>query len=80
MVSLRPLDDGDRAKCEFVPLARVAGGDRRIPPPWQTDTAETAITPEFLRYVRPIVGGLLDYPRSLKDLLAKKPAVQRQPV
>jgi 6-phosphofructokinase 1 len=80
MVSLRPLDDGDRAKCEFVPLARVAGGDRRVPLPWQTEKAEAAITPEFLRYARPIVGGLLDYPRSLKDLLAKNPAVQGQPV
>jgi 6-phosphofructokinase 1 len=80
MVSLRPLDDGDHAKCDSVPLARVAGGDRRLPMPWQTEKAETAIKPEFLRYVRHIVGGLLEYPRSLKDLLAKKPAVQRQPV
>ena len=77
MVSLRSLDARDPMTCEFVPLAQVASGERRLPPQWQGDSAETAVTAQFLRYVRPIVGALVDYPQPL-NLPPRNPAMQRE--
>jgi 6-phosphofructokinase 1 len=67
MVALRPLHAPEPETCEFVPLSQVAGEDRRVPPEWQTDSADAPVIAEFLRYVTPIVGGLVEYPRLLKD-------------
>ncbi|HEV2293519.1 MAG TPA: diphosphate--fructose-6-phosphate 1-phosphotransferase [Tepidisphaeraceae bacterium] len=78
MVSLRSLDARDHELCDFVPLSEVAGGERRIPAAWQEDSAESAVTTDFLRYLRPIVGGLVDYPVPLKDQLTAKRSFQRQ--
>ena len=78
MVSLRPLDARDQETCDLVPLAGVAGGDRRVPTEWQVDDAATGVSAAFLRYVRPIVGGLVDYPAPLKDLVPPAPSLQRQ--
>ena len=77
MVSLRPLDARDQDTCDLVPLATVAGGDRRVPPEWQDDSS-ASVTAAFLRYVRPIVGGLVDYPAPLKDPLSPPSSLQRQ--
>ena len=77
MVSLRPLDARDQDTCDLVPLATVAGGDRRVPAEWQGDS-HTGVTSNFVRYVRPIVGGLVDYPAPLKDPLSPPSSLQRQ--
>src|SRR5688500_5795316 len=77
MVSLRPLDARDQDTCDLVPLASVAGGDRRVPAEWQGDP-HAGVTTDFVRYVRPIVGGLVDYPAPLKDPLSPPSSLQRQ--
>ena len=77
MVSLRPLDARDEDTCDLVALATVAGGDRRVPAEWQGDS-HTGVTTDFVRYVRPIVGGLVDYPAPLKDPLSPPSSLQRQ--
>ena len=80
MVSLRPLDARAPDTCDFVALSKVAGGERRVPAEWLGDSADAAVAPAFLRYVRPIVGGLVEYAPPLKDQLAQKPSMQRQSV
>ena len=77
MVSLRPLDARDQETCDLVPLATVAGGDRRVPAEW-LDDSNGAVNAAFLRYVRPIAGGLVDYPAPLKDPLSPPSSLQRQ--
>jgi 6-phosphofructokinase 1 len=77
MVSLRPLDARDQDTCDLVPLSSVAGGDRRVPAEWQGDS-QTGVSADFVRYVRPIVGGLVDYPAPLKDPLSPPSSLQRQ--
>ena len=74
MVSLRPLEAPDDKACDLVPLSSVAGGDRRVPAEW-LDDPDTAVTADFLRYVRPIVGSLVDYPVPLKDQLLPPPSL-----
>jgi 6-phosphofructokinase 1 len=64
MVSLRPL--GAAEAFEFVPLAQAAGGERAVPAAWLADS-DLAVAPPFVDYVRPIVGGLIEYARPLKD-------------
>ena len=80
MVSLRPLDARDHETCDLVPLAKVANGDRRIPPEWLGDSAHAAVSPQFLRYVRPIVGGLVDYATPLMDHWPSPASLQKESV
>jgi hypothetical protein len=80
MVSLRPLDAHDHETCDLVPLAKVANGDRRIPPEWLGDSAHAAVSPQFLRYVRPIVGGLVDYATPLMDQWPSPASLQKESV
>jgi 6-phosphofructokinase 1 len=80
MVSLRPLDARDHETCDLVPLAKVANGDRRIPPEWLGDSAHAAVSPQFLRYVRPIVGGLVDYATPLMDQWPSPASLQKESV
>jgi 6-phosphofructokinase 1 len=78
MIALRPLDHPDPTGCDLVPLAKVAGGERRVPPAWLGDSI-TAVRQPFIDYVRPIVGVLLEYPVPLKDQLIAAP-LQRQSI
>jgi len=80
MVSLRPLDARDHETCDLVPLAKVANGDRHIPPEWLCGSADAAVSHEFLRYVRPIVGGLVDYATPLKDQWPSTASLQKESV
>jgi 6-phosphofructokinase 1 len=63
MVSLLPL--GDSEKTKLIPLHHAAG-DRHIPKEWLSDT-DLAVNEEFLNYVRPIIGDLVDYAVPLTD-------------
>jgi len=65
MVALRPLDAGNEP-CELVPLSAVAGGDRYIPHEW-IDDSDTAVREPLERYLRRIVGDLVDYAIPLRD-------------
>ena len=58
MISLCPL--GADAGWKLVGLEQVGGVEREIPREW-TDDGPLAINDGFLRYVRPLIGGLLEY-------------------
>jgi 6-phosphofructokinase len=60
MVSLRPLNSADPSRCDLVPLNAVAGKDRPVPPEWLSQR-ETCVNDGFLRYVRPLIGNLMQY-------------------
>jgi ATP-dependent phosphofructokinase / diphosphate-dependent phosphofructokinase len=66
MVALRPLGAPDPETFDLVPLADVACGERQIPAEWLADSS--GVTDEFLRYARPIVGELVDYPPPLGNV------------
>jgi 6-phosphofructokinase 1 len=59
-VSLRPLKDA-KDSCELVPLTKLAGGERLIPAEMLTDS-DLTVSPLFEKYVRRIVGELVEYP------------------
>ena len=58
-VSLCPLSSAESQPYRFVPLAHAAG-ERSIPAGWLSGD-ETAVSSDFIRYARPIVGELLSY-------------------
>jgi 6-phosphofructokinase 1 len=66
MVSLRPL--GGEKPYELIPLSTVAG-DRHIPPEW-LDNSDLSVGPSFIKYIRPLVGDLVDYAVPLMDRAA----------
>jgi 6-phosphofructokinase 1 len=63
-VALRPL--GDAAASEMVPLARLAGGERVIPREMLSDS-ELPVSGTFEKYVRAVVGELVEYPVPLAE-------------
>jgi 6-phosphofructokinase 1 len=66
-VSLRPLGaPNSEPGYEFVPLASAAG-ERPVPSAWLANPEAGGVTSEFVRYARPIVGDLVDYPIPLSD-------------
>jgi ATP-dependent phosphofructokinase / diphosphate-dependent phosphofructokinase len=67
MVSLTPLDAGGPRYC-FVRLSEGAGKDRAIPGEWLSDS-ELSVNEQFINYIRPIVGDLVEYAVPLKDQL-----------
>jgi ATP-dependent phosphofructokinase / diphosphate-dependent phosphofructokinase len=66
MVSLKPLAEPRIAATELISL-NDCGGERLVPAQWLRDDAESPVTPDFVNYVRPIVGDLVDYAVPLKD-------------
>lgn len=63
-VALRPLNgQSDDRGYDFVPFSACAG-ERQIPPAWLADEQD-GVSAQFVRYVQPIVGDLLDYARPL---------------
>lgn len=60
MVSLLPFTHDDDRGYDLAPLSAVAGKDRPIPAAWLAETA-TAVNDNFLQYVRPLIGDLLQY-------------------
>lgn len=60
MVSLRPLNSADPGRWDLVPLDAVAGKDRPVPAEWLSPT-EACVNESFLRYVRPLIGNLMQY-------------------
>jgi len=64
MVALGPLDDAAAPAFALVPLHAPAGPSRSLPAHWLSD-GPLAVTDAFRDYVRPIVGELSRYPRTL---------------
>ena len=60
MVSLRPLHASENIGYDLVPLSAVAGKERPIPAEWLSDAA-TSVNESFLKYVRPLIGNLMQY-------------------
>ncbi len=60
MVSLRPISALGDAGYDLVPLSAVAGKERPIPDAWLSEAA-TSVNEGFLRYLRPLIGNLLQY-------------------
>lgn len=72
MISLRPPGgpDGEFPEaCDLVPLSAVAGKDRPIPDAWLTDAPER-VNHQFLSYVRPLIGNLLEYGAPLRSAVS----------
>jgi 6-phosphofructokinase len=65
MVSLRPLSESHESPTQLVPLAECAD-ERLVPAHWLTNT-DLAVSEDFINYVRPLVGELVDYAVPLKD-------------
>jgi 6-phosphofructokinase 1 len=60
MIALRPLGAaGDPV--EVIPLSRAGGAERAVPREWLSD-GDLAVGPDFINYVRPLVGELIDFP------------------
>ena len=55
---LREPGDAYRVTTGLVPLAEIANHERRLPPEYLT-TEGSFVTPAFLDYARPLVGGPL---------------------
>jgi ATP-dependent phosphofructokinase / diphosphate-dependent phosphofructokinase len=73
MVSLLPLGAGG---CQLVALESAAGKDRPIPAQW-LDSSDLGVNANFLDYVRPLVGELLDYAPPLSSTApAASPQIQ----
>ena len=65
MVSLAALsDDNVHGRCELVELS-AAHGERCLPADWIVESENIPVAPAFVRYVRRIVGELVDYPLPL---------------
>ena len=60
MVALRGLQNQDTHCFDLVPLSEVAGAERTIPTAWLTE-GPLAVSDEFRRYARPLVGELNRY-------------------
>ncbi len=67
MVSLMPLDSSRQPACQLVPLASATHSDRLIPQDWLCD-ADVPVNRKFLDYVRPLIGELLEYESTVRDL------------
>jgi hypothetical protein len=67
IVSLLPLDSSEKTK--LMPLEHAAG-DRCIPEQWLEDS-DVGVNESFVKYVRPIVGDLVDYAIPLADSLKR---------
>jgi 6-phosphofructokinase len=63
MVSLRPLNE--TVATQLVPLSQCAG-ERVMPAQWLAES-DAGVSEDFLNYVRPLVGDLIDYAVPLKD-------------
>jgi 6-phosphofructokinase 1 len=63
MIALRPLNDP--LATQLVPLSQCVG-ERTVPDHWLSADDE-GVSPEFVNYVRPLVGDLVDYAVPLKD-------------
>ena len=75
MVSLRPLGGAgghspEEPRTEMVPLSKVAGQCRHVPAEWLGSSPEAPASKEFVEYVRPLVGELVEYAVPLKDSAA----------
>jgi 6-phosphofructokinase 1 len=60
MVALNPLQPGEPSGFKLVPLESVSGPDRAIPREWLGE-GNPPTNQEFLEYLRPILGDLLEY-------------------
>jgi 6-phosphofructokinase 1 len=67
MVALPPLDDAhNEPGTELVSLTIACAGERVIPAKW-LDDSDLRVSSEFLRYVKRIVGDLIEYAPPLKE-------------
>jgi 6-phosphofructokinase 1 len=65
MVALRRVSEEPyRVETGLVPLDRVAGCERCVPLEWIADMGND-VTPEFVRYVRPLAGPIPGHIRLL---------------
>lgn len=72
MVALRPLAQGSGSGYDLVPLSEVAGVERPIPAAWLED-GPLAVTEDFCRYLRPLVGELAAYaPAMLPGVVSRR--------
>jgi ATP-dependent phosphofructokinase / diphosphate-dependent phosphofructokinase len=67
MVALTPLDGEEGAGFEMVPFDSVIGSDRGIPAKWLCD-GDIPLNQLFEKYVRPLIGDLLEYDSVVRDL------------
>ncbi|HTL28933.1 MAG TPA: diphosphate--fructose-6-phosphate 1-phosphotransferase [Tepidisphaeraceae bacterium] len=65
MIALPPFQTHSE-NCNLVPFSQVTVGDRHMPEAWLSD-GELGVTSGFIEYIRPIVGGLVEYAVPLKD-------------
>jgi ATP-dependent phosphofructokinase / diphosphate-dependent phosphofructokinase len=66
MVSLLPLDADAPPRCQMVALTECAG-EKKIPADW-IDESDLAVTDQFVNYVRPLVGDLVEYATPLREM------------
>jgi 6-phosphofructokinase 1 len=67
MAALTPLESGGNSGCELVPLSSVTSSDRTIPKEWLCD-GKIPVHRNFIEYVRPLIGDLLEYDSAVSDL------------
>ena len=65
MVGLRSLSEGG---CDLVPLGKVAGKERPVPPEFLSD-GDLSTSAAFASYVKSVMGELVDYAVPLRDAL-----------
>jgi 6-phosphofructokinase 1 len=66
-VSLRPIDA--EPAYDIIPLSQTTG-ERPFPADWTAPSPQSPVTDNFLNYVRPLIGDLVDYAVPLKDQFA----------
>jgi 6-phosphofructokinase 1 len=62
-----------------VPLPRAAAQCRQLPAEWLGNSSEFPVDDEFLGYVRPLVGSLLEYAPLLRDVAPRMRAERQVP-